>query len=124
MYFSDSWVFLVELKAFPGEVPETVGIVPVDLEEEDDRGDIEPSRDVVSGELRCLVGKDDEKVGDERRYVARVWGYKEDDTFNGKFSIYRPVALSDFVRRLLDANVEFDGFTEDDVTRLKEAYGV
>jgi len=32
--------------------------------------------------------------------------------------------LSDFVRRLLDANREFDGFTEDDVAKLKEVYGV
>lgn len=124
MYFSDSWSFLVELKAFPGEVPETVGIIPVDLSEEDDRGDIEPSRDVVTGELRCLFGKDDERVGDERRYIARVWEYKEDEPFNGKFSMFRPVTLADFVRRLLDANMEFDGFTEDDVTRLKEDYGL
>lgn len=124
MCLSDSWSFLVELKAFPGEVPETVGIVPVDLSEEDDRGDIEPSRDAVSGELRCLVGKNDERVGDERRYVARVWGYKEDDTFNDKFSVFRPVALADLVRRLLDANKEFDGFTDDDVAGLKEVYGV
>lgn len=124
MYLSDSWSFLVELKAFPDEVPETVGIVPVDLSEEDDRGDIEPSRDVVTGELRCLVGKDDERAGDERRYIARVWGYNEDDTFNGKFSMFRPVTLADFVRCLLDANKEFDGFTEDDVARLKEVYGV
>jgi len=124
MYFSDSWSFLVELKAFPGEVPETVGIVPVDLSEEDDRGDIEPSRDVASGELRCLVGKDDERVGDERRYIARAWEYKEDEPFNGKFSMFRPMALSDFVRRLLDANREFDGFTEDDVARLKGVYGL
>ena len=124
MYFSDSWSFLVELKAFPGEAPETVGIVPVDLSEEDDRGDIEPVRDVTSGELRCLIGKDDEKVGDERRYVSRVWEYKEDDAFNGKFSMFRPVALVDFVRRLLDANMEFDGFTEDEVARLREAYGL
>ena len=38
MFLSDSWGFLVELKAFPVEVPETVGLVPVDLSEEDDRG--------------------------------------------------------------------------------------
>lgn len=124
MYFSDSWSFLVELKAFPGEATETVGVVPVDLSEVDDRGDIEPSRDAASGELRCLIGKDDEKVGDERRYVARVWEYREDDPFNGKFSMFRPVTLAGFVRRLLDANMEFDGFPEDDVARMKEAYGV
>ena len=67
MYFNDNWCFLAELKAFPGEAAETVGIVSVDLSEEDDRGDIEPSRDAVSGELRCLIGKDDEKS-----YVTRI----------------------------------------------------
>lgn len=124
MDFDDSWSFLVELKAVPGEVPDTAGIVPVDLAEEDYRGDIEPSRDASSGELRCLVGKYDEKAGDERRYIARVWGCREDDAFNGKFAIYRQVTLAEFVRRLLDANLVFDGFTEDDVSRLKEVYGV
>lgn len=124
MYLRDNWCFLVELKAFPGEVPETVGMIPVDLSEEDDRGDIEPVRDAASGELCCLIGKDDEKVGDERRYVARVWEYREDDMFNGKFSMFRPVALADFVRRLLDANKEFDGSDEVDVAKLKEAYGL
>lgn len=123
MYFSDSWSFLVELKAFPGEVPETVGIVPVDLSEEDDRGDIEPAKDARTGELFCTLGKVD-RSGDEVRRIARVWEYRENDAFNGKFSMFRPVALADFVRRLLDANLKFDEFTEDDVARLKEAYGI
>jgi hypothetical protein len=123
MYFSDSWSFLVELKAFPGEVPETVGIVSVDLSEEDDRGDVEPVRDARTGELFCTLGKVDGD-GDEVRVVARVWEDREDDSFNGKFYMFRPVTLADFVRRLLDANREFDGFTEDDVAKLKEVYGV
>ena len=123
MFLSDSWSFLVELKAFPGEAPETAGIVPVDLSEEDDRGDVEPARDARTGELFCTLGKVD-KDGDEVRVIARVWEYRDDDSFNGKFSVFRPVALADFVKRLLDANKEFDGFTEDDVAGLKEVYGV
>lgn len=123
MFLSDSWSFLVELKAFPGEAPETVGVVPVDLSEEDDRGDVEPARDARTGELFCTLGKVD-KDGDEVRVIARVWEYRDDDSFNGKFPVFRPVSIADFVRRLLDANKEFDGFTEDDVAGLKEVYGV
>lgn len=119
----ENWSFLVELKAFPGEAPETVGVVSVDLSEEDDRGDVEPARDTHTGELFCTLGKVD-RDGDEVRVIARVWQDREDDSFNGKFHMFRPVALADFVRRLLDANREFDGFTDDDITSLKEVYGV
>lgn len=124
MHCSDSWSFLVELEAYPGEARECVGVCPVDLSADDDRGDVEPCRDVRTGELSCILGKDDGRAGDERRKIRRVWEYREDDLFNEKFSMFRPVALADFVRRLLDANREFDGFTEDDVARLKEVYGV
>lgn len=123
MYFSDSWSFLVELSARPGECPETVGVVPVDLSEEDDRGDVEPAKDACTGEVFCTLGKVDEGTEMVRR-IARVWEYREDDSFNGKFAMFRPVSISDFARRLLDANKEFDGFTEDDVRKLKEDYGI
>ena len=123
MYFSDSWSFLVELSAHPGEVPETIGVAPVDLSEEDDRGDVEPARDARTGELFCTLGKVDGD-GDEVRRIARVWEYREDEALNEKFAMFRPVPLAQFVGRLLDANREFDGFTEDDVARLKEAYGI
>ena len=123
MFLSDSWSYLLELSAQPGECPETVGIVPVDLSEEDDRGDIEPARDAHTGELFCTLGKVDGDE-DEVRTIARVWEYREYDSFNGKFPVFRSVSIADFVRRLLDANKEFDGFTEDDVAGLKEVYGV
>lgn len=123
MYLSDSRSFLVELSAQPGERPGTVGVVPVDLREEDDRGDIEPVKDACTGELFCTLGKVDED-GDEVRRIARVWEYMEGGSFNGKFPIFLPVSITDFVRRLLNANKEFDGFTEDDIARLKEVYGV
>lgn len=123
MYLSDSRSFLVELSAQPGERPDTVGVVPVDLSEEDDRGDIEPVKDACTGELFCTLGKVGGD-GDEVRRIAQVWEYMEGSSFNGKFSIFLPVSIADFVRRLLDANKEFDGFTEDEITKLKEAYGV
>lgn len=123
MYLSDSRSFLVELSEQPGERPGTVGVVPIDLSEEDDRGDIEPVKDACTGELFCTLGKVDGD-GNEVRKIARVWEYLEGSSFNGKFSIFLPVSIADFVRRLLDANKEFDGFTEDEVTKLKEAYGV
>lgn len=126
MFINEGWGFLLELEALPGEVPEVVGMVPVDLAEEDDRGDVEPYRDVATGELRCTLGVepnvDDDNV---RRRVAKVWEYRDGEpAFNGKFPWFREVPLAVFVRRLLDANKEFDGFTEDDVAGLKEAYGV
>lgn len=120
----DKWVFLLELKAFPGEDPETTRMVMVDLNEEDDRGDIEPMRDTVSGELCCLVGKEDETDNYERRHIAKVWQYDEDNRFNDKFPMYRQVSLADFVRCLLDTNLLFDGFTGAEVVRLKQIYGV
>lgn len=123
MYLSDSWSYLLELSTQLGECPETAGLVPVDLSEEDDRGDIEPARDANTGELFCTLGKVDGD-GDEVRTIARVWEYRQDDSFNGKFPVFRSVSIADFVRRLLDANKEFDGFTEDDVAGLKEVYGV
>lgn len=125
MYLSDSWSFLVELSAQPDERPGTVGIVPVDLSEEDDRGDIEPVKDACTGELFCTLGKvDGDGDGDEVRRIARVWEYMEGGSFNGKFSIFLPASIADFVRRLLNANKEFDGFTEDEITKLRKAYGV
>lgn len=123
MYLSDSWSYLLELSVRPDECPETARLVPVDLSEEDDRGDIEPARDARTGELFCTLGKVD-KDGDEVRVIARVWEYRDDDSFNGKFPVFRSVSVADFVRRLLDANKEFDGFTEDDVAGLKEVYRV
>lgn len=123
MDFSDSWSFLVELSAQPGDRPDMVGIVSVYLGEEDDRGDIEPVKDARTGELFCMLGRVDGDR-DEVRKIARVWMNREGDLFNGKFPVFRSVSIADFVRRLLDANKEFDGLTEDDVARLKEVYGV
>ena len=120
MYFSDSWSFLVELEALPDKAP---GIVPVDLSEEDDRGDVEPARDIHTGELFCTLGVRDHDDHETRR-IARVWEYRENEAFNEKFAMVRPVTLADFVRRMLDANREFDGFTEDDARNLRETYGV
>ena len=124
MFLSDSWSFLVELESYVGEVPATAGVVPIDLSQEEDRGDVEPFRHAVTRVLHCTVGKED-KPGDQVRRVARVWEYRDGEpAFNGKFPWFRQVPVADFVRRLLDANREFDGFTDDEVARLKEEYGV
>lgn len=125
MYLSDDWSFLVELEAYPGETPATVGVVPVDLSQEEYRGDVEPYRHATTRVLHCNVGKNDERVGDEVRRVARVWEYRgEEQAFNRKFPLFRQITVAEFVGRLLDANREFDGFTDEEVEELKEEYGV
>jgi hypothetical protein len=121
MYFSDSWSFLLELEG-DSPVLDGKGLVPVDLSEEDDWGDIEPYRDAASGLLGCKVGKHD-KEGDEVREVVRVWEYKEDKPFNGKFAFFEPVTLPKFVGRLLDAGLFF-GQDEEEVRELKRKYGL
>ena len=124
MFLSDSWSFLVELESYVGEVPATIGVVPIDLSQEEDRGDVEPVRHAVTRVLHCTVGKED-KLGDQVRRVARVWEYRDGEpAFNGKFPWFRQVTVADFVRRLLEANGKFDGFTDDEVAWLKEEYGV
>lgn len=121
MYFSDNWSYLVELLDTPCL---SLGMAPVDLSEEDDRGDIEPYVDVQSGELHCTLGVSGDGDGARTCEIARVYEYRENEPFNNKFAVFKRVELAEFVRRLLDANQEFDGFTEDDVQRLKEHYGV
>lgn len=120
MYFSDSWSFLVELKGAPPLAAK--GVVPVDLSCEEDWGDIEPYRDAASGLLGCKVGKYDNE-GDETREIVRVWEYKEDKPFNGKFSFFEPVTLPKFIGRLLDAGLLF-GQDEEEVNELKRKYGL
>lgn len=120
MYFSDSWSFLVELEGDPPLAAK--GVVPVDLSEEDDWGDIEPYRDAASGLLGCKVGKHD-KEGDERREIVQIWEYKEDRPFNGKFAFFEPVSLPRFIRRYVDAGL-FHGQTENETRKLREHYGV
>lgn len=119
MYLSDSWSFLLELEDDPVL---TGRIVPVDLSEEDDWGDIEPYRDAASGLLGCKVGKYDKK-GDETREIVRVWEYKKDKPLNGKFASFEPVTLAKFVGRLLDAGLFF-GQDEEEVSELKREYGL
>jgi hypothetical protein len=120
MYFSDNWMFLVELEGDPPLAAK--GVVPVDLSEEDDWGDIEPYRDAVSGLLGCTIGKFD-KGGDERREIVQIWEYKEDKPFNGKFAFFEPVTLPKFIGRLLDAGLLF-GQDEEEVSELKRKYGL
>lgn len=117
--FDDNWSFLLELE---GDYPlASKGVVPVDLSEEDDWGDIEAykTRDGVIG---CKCGCLD-KEGDEEREVVRVWEYAEDEPFNDKFSFFRPVSLVQFVRRLYDASA-FYGTTEEEIASLKEEMGI
>ena len=121
---NDGTSFLLELKGLPGEAPASLGLVPVDLEEEDDRGDVEPLKDAKTGALRCTVGKVD-RPGDVVREIGRVWRYGGDnDTLNGKFAFYREIGIAEFVGCLLEANREFDDFTDEDVARLKKEYGL
>ena len=123
--YDNNWVFLLGLNAFPRENPEKERMVVVDLSEEEDRGDIEPVKDGMTGKLICHIGKyDGENYNNEIRRIAKVWQYDEDNRFNDKFPVYRQVSLADFVRRLLDANLIFDGFTGAEVMRLKQIYEV
>ena len=121
MYFSDSWSFLLELEGDSAHEPGK-GLVPVDLSCEEDWGDIEPYRDAASGLLGCKVGKHDNE-GDETREIVRVWEYKENKPFNGKFAFFEPVTLPKFVGRLLDAGLFF-GQDEEEVRELKRKYGL
>lgn len=114
MYFSDSWSFVVET--------EKGTVCLVDLQEEDDWGDIEPVRRLDKG-LACTIGKRD-NPGDEVLDITRVWENRENGFLNNKFAQCHPIGLDAFVRRLLDAGVAFHGQTEDDCQELKEHYGV
>lgn len=121
---NDETSFLLEVKGRPGEPPASLGLVPVDLSEEDDRVDIKPFRDAEAGALYCTLGKCD-RPGDVTREIARVWRYGgEDDTLNGKFAFYREIGVAEFVACLLEANRKFDDFTDEDIAKLKEAYGI
>lgn len=130
MYFSDSWSFLLELN--------NNTIVPVDLSAEEDWGDIEPvmllERQVhnswfgpfpdkrIEKRLSCTIGTDDED--NQRLEIVRIWEYREDKPLNGKFSLFEPVSMVEFVRRYLDASIVFNWDTEEEVAKLKEHYGV
>lgn len=122
MYFSDSWSFLLEL--------ENNTIVPVDLSTEEDWGDIEPVRRINEfgnpDKLACTIGKFDgeSEEGDGTFDIVRIWEYREDKPLNGKFSLFEPVSMEDFVRRYLDASIVFNWDTEEEVVKLKEYYGV
>ena len=121
MRYSDSWSFLIELEGDSTHEPGK-GLVTVDLSSEEDWGDIEPYRDATSGLLGCKVGKYDDE-GDETREVIRVWKYKADRPFNGKFDYFEPVTLQKFVIRLLDAGLFF-GQDEEEIRELKRKYGL
>ena len=113
-YEPEDWDFL--LLTMDGD------IVPVNLQEEDDWGDIEPFRDLSSGKLMCTLGKED-RADDVRVNISRIWGHSEDSRFNGKFLRWFPVTMETFVTRLLESGL-FHGVDEDEIERLKKEYGV
>jgi hypothetical protein len=113
MYFRDDWSFVVET--------EKGTVYLVDLQEEDDWGDIEPVR--RDNGLACTIGKKD-NPRDEVLDITRVWEYREDGFLNNKLAQCHPIGLDAFVRRLLDAAFAFHGETEDRCQELKEYYGV
>lgn len=121
MYFSDNWSFVVEIE---DETNTSLGVVPVDLQEEDDRGDIEPCRDINTGELFCTLGVEADEDGSRTCKIINVWEYRENEPFNSKFSMFHPIDMEAFVRRLLDAEVAFGDMGEDENQRLRKSYGV
>ena len=121
MYFSDSWSFVVELLDSPNV---QLGLVPVDLQEEDDRGDLEPCRDIETGKLHCTLGVETDGEGCRRCAIGHVWEYRENEPFNNKFAMFKPIDMATFVRRLLDAEQAFGEATEEETQQLKEHYGV
>lgn len=115
MYFSDSWSFIVQT--------EDNLMIPVDLQESDDWGDIEPVRDEKMGVTYVTMGKEDDEEH-KCSMIIGVWEYVENEPFNGKFASFRSIDMKSFVLRLLDAGVKFHGQTEDDYKELKDHYGV
>ena len=113
MYFSDSWSFIVKT--------DENNLVPVDLQEVDDWGDIEPVKP-EGKPLFVTLGK--EKDPGFRNKITSVWEYHEDKPFEGKFVSFYPITMETFVRRLLDAGVAFHGQEEEHTEQLKKHYGV
>lgn len=114
MYFGDSWSFIVQT--------ENNLLIPVDLQEEDDWGDIEPVCNFKDGTGFITIGK--EKDPGYRDTIISVWEYMENKPFDGKFSTFYPIDIKTFVRRLIDAGVAFHDQTEEDAEELKKHYGV
>ena len=120
MYLNDDWTFLVELCGDPPLAEHCTCLV--DLSEEDDRGDIEVFKD-QDGILHCTLGCVCDGDWAETREITAVREYRESESFNCKFTTFKPVSIVDFIRRLCDAGT-FDDDSEDEIEARKRKLGV
>ena len=110
MYFSDAWIFLVEL--------DNGTVCPVDLSEEEDWNALEPFN--KDGVLGCTLGHANHNEEKERLEIRRVWEYREEEPFNDAFSAFKPCEMARFVGRILDADESLFGTDPSHVRRLRQ----